>query len=471
MIVYITESIPPSRSAAEVASYEAAKARVLATCMQLIARDDEEIRNAIPRFVPDALKPPLTWKVKQPGRWSCRRKTGEIIMNPYSVGELQVFSGTLEYFEVSEYFEHRFASSAGTVSVVLKRRRVNKRTQRLAISPTLPNPEVLKADARNAAFSSAHSGAVDIAVQLAELPETLFLVKTLRQTVDNLRKSDKLLKELERRLVDRRASSLRRGNEQQIRKAEAFIRKQLRASNARQMNPFRQGSVAALMVDIWMLWRFAIRPLILTTEAYVNDINAKRRRYASYRAPRTDRSVTRTSTTSGLLEILRITEIDHKVQGNVRVQGYKPFGAKIQTYTFNVPLAIWERIPYTWALDRFIHIGNVLSALHKPENLLASKGCVSTKTTVTDKLILVGHKTEQEQSVYLPYAPGGPFTWKGTAETRLLLPQGTKLEARGSGFTREIVNGPTYPVFNFQTWHLARAADLVGLATQLLRKK
>lgn len=471
MIVYITESIPPGRSPKQIADYEATKAQLLAECTRLIASDGEILRNAKPRFVADASQPPLTWKVKQPGRWSCRHKTGEIVMNPYSVGELRAFSGVLEYFEVSEYYEHRFASYAGTVSVVLKRHRVNMRTQRLAISPTLPNPELLKADARNAAFSNAHSGTVDIAVQLAELPETLLLVKTLRQTVDNLRKSDKLMKELERRLVNKRASSLRRGNEQQIREAEAFIRKQLRKNNARQMNPFRQGSVAALMVDIWMLWRFAIRPLILTTEAYVKDINAKRRRYASYRAPRTDRSVTRTSTKSGLLEVLRITEIDHKVQGNVRVQGYKPFGAQIQTYTFNVPLALWERIPYSWALDRFVHIGNVLSALHKPENLLASKGCVSTKTTVTDKLILVGHETEKGQSVYIPYAPGGPFTWKGVAKERLLLPQGVKLEAQGSGFTREIVNGPTYPVFNFQTWHLAKAADLVGLATQLLRKK
>lgn len=471
MIVYITESIPPNRSAAQIADYEAVKAKLLAECARLSASDGEILSNSKPRFIPDALQPPLTWRVKQPGRWSCRQKTGEIIMNPYSVGELRALSGVLEYYEVSEYYEHRFASHAGTVSVVLKRRRVNKRTQRLAISPTLPNPEMLKADARNAAFSSAHSGAVDIAVQLAELPETMLLTKSLQQTVDNLRKSDKLMKELERRLVNKRASSLRRGNEQQIREADAFIRKQLRKNNARQMNPFRQGSVAALMVDIWMLWRFAIRPLILTNEAYVKDINAKRRRYASYRAPRTDRSVTRTSTKSGLLEVLRITEIDHKVQGNVRVQGYKPFGAQIQTYTFNVPLAIWERIPYSWALDRFVHIGNVLSALHKPENLLVSKGCVSTKTTVTDQLILVGHETEQIQSVYLPYAPGGPFTWKGPAKQWLLLPQGIKLEARGSGFTREIVNGPTYPAFNFQTWHLAKAADLVGLATQLLRKK
>lgn len=471
MIVYITESLLPNRTEAQIAGYESAKARLLAECARLTASDSETLRNAKPRFIPDALQSPLTWKIKQPGRWSCRQKTGEIVMNPYSVGEIRVLSGILEYYEVSEYYEHRFASSAGTVSVVLKRHRVNKRAQRLAISPILPNPEILKIDARNAAFSSAHSGAVDIAVQLAELPESLLLIKTLRQTVDNLRKSDKLMKELERRLVNKRASSLRRGNEQQIREAEAFIRKQLRKNNARQINPFRQGSVAALMVDIWMLWRFAIRPLILTTEGYVKDINAKRRRYASYRAPRTDRSVTRTSTKSGLLEVLRITEIDHKVQGNVRVQGYKPFGAQIQTYTFNVPLAIWERIPYSWAVDRFIHIGNVLSALHKPENLLASKGCVSTKTTVTDKLILVGHEAEQEQSVYLPYAPGGPFTWKGAAKQRLFLPQGVKLEAQGSGFTREIVNGPAYPVFNFQTWHLAKAADLVGLATQLLRKK
>lgn len=471
MIVYQTEDIPPNRPANQVAEYEKMKFSFLRDCAMLVQQDSEAISKAIPRFVADASQPPLTWKVKQPGRWTCRHKTGEIIMNPYSVGELQALSGVLEYFEVEEYFEHRFASYAGTCSVVLKRRRLNKRTQRLAISPTLPNPEVLKADARNAAFSYAHSGAVDIAVQLAELPETLFLVKSLRQTVDNLRKSDKLMKELEARLVNKRNKTLKQGNEQQIRKAEEYIRKQLRKNNARQVNPFKAGSVAALMVDIWMLWRFAIRPLILTTEAYVKDINAKRRRYASYRAPRTDRSVTRTSTKVDLLEMLRITEVDHKVQGNVRVQGYKPFGAQIQTYTFNVPLAIWERIPYSWALDRFIHIGNVLAALHKPENLMASRGCVSTKTTVTDSVYLVGHTAEKEQSVRIPYAPGGPFTWKGKAEKRLLLPQGINLKAQGSGFTREIVNGPTFPVFNYQTWHLAKAADLVGLATQLLRKR
>lgn len=471
MIVYEAESIPPNRPLAQVNAYESSKQRLLRECMTLVQSDEEAIAKAIPRFVPDASQPPLTWKVKQPGRWTCRHKTGEIIMNPYSVGELQALSGVLEYFEVEEYYEYRFTSYAGTYSVVLKRRRVNKRTQRLAISPTLPNPGMLKADARNAAFSSAHSGAVDIAVQLAELPETLLLVKTLRQTVDNLRKSDKLMKELENRLVNRRNATLRQGNEQQIRKAEEYIQKQLRKNNARQINPFKAGSVAALMVDVWMLWRFAIRPLILTTEAYVKDINAKRRRYASYRAPRTDRSVTRTSTQVGLLEMLRITEVDHKVQGNVRVQGYKPFGAQIQTYTFNVPLAIWEKIPYSWALDRFIHIGNVLSALHKPENLMASLGCVSTKTTVTDSVYLVGREAEREQTVNIAYAPGGSFTWKGKAKTRLLLPQGTSLRAQGSGFTREIVKGPTFPVFNYQTWHLAKAADLVGLATQLLRKK
>lgn len=133
-----------------------------------------------------------------------------------------------------------------------------------------------------------------------------------------------------------------------------------------------------------------LRPLMMDIEAVLKDIpQAHQQDRVSYRKKLGDestKSVTKTYSSSGVVfQALETTETKVLVKSSVLVQDRFDIPLDFGVSLYDIPSAAWELIPYSFVLDYFINIGDVLGASRAEltQKILAYSTVTETSIKVT----------------------------------------------------------------------------------------
>lgn len=210
------------------------------------------------------------------------------------------------------------------------------------------------------ALAKANSGTVELLSTLAEMPETV------KQALQGIREIIRMYKEA-------RQKTLRLYN-----KAKGNSKSQTAYRNSKEF--------ADAVVQIWMTWRFGIRPNVYLLEDCIDIIYSNARDYIRYKSFNQDDFVF--PGIPGLESDNNISTIEKRCMIKRAFDVEMPEAKLMQLITGNVVIALYELTPLSWMLDYFVNLGDFFATLLNNTAALAEVSTFSWR--VNDQSVSFG---------------------------------------------------------------------------------
>lgn len=342
--------------------------------------------------------------VKTPG-FAKRVRSGEIIMNPYHVGEVSVYAYpgnvvTSETIETDRAFslgagvvpngcvrrgskgrifvtdgkDHYFSSSGGIFYATFYTMRRSFYNPIIPLSAESVVDKLLSDEAIDTALvtgvvSDANSQSLDLLTQLAELPEAIQMFTNISSRVIKLCRDFRsgnidLLSRYRRNrrdLMERFDSTVRTIRKREVRERvrERLIQKATRQNN-RELQKLVTDFTTALS-KLWLTFRYGIMPLVYAAE----DIaGLQGDALASFNTERGKVTHSKTLWPIPGWSLDASLSTTHKCVDKRKYTSDTLSGRGISSVlSMDLPTTIWELIPLSFVVDWFINIGDYVSAL------------------------------------------------------------------------------------------------------------
>lgn len=207
-------------------------------------------------------------------------------------------------------------------------------------------------------LADANSSTIEMLSTLAEVP------KTVQQALDGIRTIVSMYKEA-RKKAFRIYNKGGAGS-----KANTAWRNSIECANA--------------IVDVWMTWRFGIRPNVYLLEDCIDILYSDKKDFI-----RTRKFVQKDFTVpSPGLSPVTTADVPIKLRCMIKrlYDISRPEALLMQRLTFNGAIALYELTPLSWALDYFVNLGDILASKFNNTPALAEGSTFSwqiEKTTVS----------------------------------------------------------------------------------------
>lgn len=189
--------------------------------------------------------------------------------------------------------------------------------------------------------SEANSGSFDLLTEMAEFPQTVKWLYSLVMEIITL-----------------------------------FRKTKRQASFISQNNPAKD--IGDKLTSLWMQYRYAVTPLVHSVADGLSLLEHEVVKYQSYRQGLSEK---KTITLNGV-------DIDFIVTHRCLIK--HQFGLEGQRISdvlkSNLLSTAWELVPLSWAVDWALNIGNLLSALQLPSNVLNENSCYSWRIDAALKI-------------------------------------------------------------------------------------
>lgn len=310
------------------------------------------------------------------------------------------------------------------------------------------------------AFASANEGVIDLLTEVVELNNTLATPAAIKTAAEKLA----LYGQVRRRVVRGDPNQLHPRTLERLQKVVRRIKRGRKA-----LNPFRKGSYAADVVDAWMLYRFGIAPVLSTWEAVVKDLQRKERVYFSTAARSLiDHSDVRT--VNGVT--IRETVKGH-VRCVVRSRVGKPIRSAVLTNS-SISRTAWELVPQSWLVDRFINVGEYLTALDTPREVQQREATVSLRLDISRSASVPSYVNNDQAIPWTIRAHGGLAAVSGVYHPSNEGSTDINLGKHSAQFYERRCVGslPVAPStkFSVSDWNVKMFADAFALFTQKFRR-
>lgn len=166
--------------------------------------------------------------------------------------------------------------------------------------------------------------------------------------------------------------------------------------------------LADAIAGVWLNYRLNIEPTALGIEAAMQDAYNGARDFLRYRNLRTS-----DFTVSG-----QVADEDFKVSQQERclIKRCYSSDSPLTRYGWNPTLTAWELIPLSFVVDRYINIGEAISAFTSP---------------------------------VLSVEQGATYSWKASGNSSVVLRNNSVVELTISGYSRKVINPDHYCGINF----------------------
>lgn len=334
--------------------------------------DADSWLDAIGKFpVKDEPKPNLkttsagnTYKdgVKTPN-WRAAKRAGRLVTNPYNVGDWSIkctdalFGITMQKIFVHTRHSIIWGQAIWKDQLYSKYQTFNAPdANKFAWSDYT---EGLSLETRwgsywNRAMAEANSSFFDAASNIAEAKET---VRTLKDLIPQLAST----------LLELRRAGLKLVNPDAWAKAKRLMRDpNFRQAVAHGANPFKTGSIANHTANYWLLYRFAYLPMASAIEDLLKALETDYRWFlnTSKSGQRFEPEYVRHEklVPSYLGPFKEVTTV--KLSGLISTGVVDKYSStsvgRSAKYSLYIPTAVWEIVPWSWLVDRFLHVGDWL---------------------------------------------------------------------------------------------------------------
>lgn len=163
----------------------------------------------------------------------------------------------------------------------------------------------------------------------------------------------------------------------------------------RRQNPRYAGGPRAIktVADCWLEGRYGWRPFIMEVESLIEvllfETYSKRKtsRAMQERSVRSTATFTDAGTAGGtfLVDMFEVYTQEYSVRSGILYESHLDLQGALGMRWADIPDAAWELIPFSFVVDWFLNVGNVIQALvpKAGTNYLAEFETVRTKCTVT----------------------------------------------------------------------------------------
>lgn len=302
-------------------------------------------------------------------------------------------------------------------------------------------------EAGTEAYAAIDSPTVDGTVFIAELRETIsYLKNPLREFCNLATKARSQKRRAEARRLNRRKNPFGR-------------RKGLTNSEVGQ-------TTEQYLRDQWLSWRYGFRPIVKDIEdaaVAVAQIVLNEKPIRKTARGFSSTSTSRSASGSAPLDSRVEWEQDTSSRINVRAGVLYEFERDPQTLGLEItraPLGMWEAIPFSFVVDRFLNVGSFVEAITPKAGIrhLAAWTTVinETESTRTSRVASQGDVSGRVGTVL----SDGQTVEKYSTISKIRTP-GVKI-----GLTRK-----SSPLGNKDDWDVSFITDLVALGSQILRSK